>query len=262
MPLNSDWKLSEAEGRGATQRVVEEIARRRMSRRHLAELARISLSTLEKVLSGRRPFTVTTLVRIEEALGISLRNGNGQLKGGSALASVASITMPGLAPDDLGNYARAAVTWIEGDYLTIRPSFGEKSAVYTYRTGISWDDELSILTFQESERTDTAFTQFGSVAIPHQSGHVYLVTNRHGQYRLIVVSRPTITGEMHGILTTLMAGRGAQLTPVSAPIVLVPLRARPKVHFGRIGPSHAAYGEYQSILTRTTEEAFAQLLST
>ena len=46
--------------------------------------------------------------------------------------------------------------------------------------------------------------------MPNQSGHIYLVTNRHGQHRLITVSRPTITGEMYGILTTLLAGRGSR----------------------------------------------------
>ena len=260
MPLNSEWKLSEADGRAATQRVVEEIARRRLSRRHLADLARISLSTLEKVLSGRRPFTLTTLVRIEEALGISLRSLNGHGGNGRDHGPGAGVAA-GLAPDELGNYARAGVAWLEGSYLTIRPSFGEKAAVYAYRTEIAWDDAQSILTFREAERTDTAFTQFGSVAVPNQSGYVYLVTNRHGQYRLIVVSRPTIRGEMHGILTTLMAGRGSQLTPISTPIVLVPIKGRKATVFGRIAMGHQAFKEYEALLKRTTEDQFALFLS-
>ena len=254
MPLKSEWKLSEAEGRTATARVVEEIARRRLSRRHVAEMARISLSTLEKVLSGRRPFTVATLVRVEEALGITLRRSNGAAHEASAPVG------QGLAPDELGNYARAGVSWIEGAYLTIRPSFGNAKAVYAYRTEITWDEARSILTFRESERTDAAFTQFGSVSVPNQSGYVYLVTNRHGQYRLIVVARPTITGEMHGILTTLMAGRGAHLTPISTPIVLVPLANLKAASFGQIGPGHAAFADYRARLKRTTEEQFALFL--
>ena len=67
-------------------------------------------------------------------------------------------------------------------------------------------------------------TQFGEVAVPNQSGHIYLVTNRHGQHRLITVSRPTITGEMYGIMTTLLAGRGSQLTPIAAPIAFLPIK--------------------------------------
>ncbi len=117
--------------------------------------------------------------------------------------------------------------WIEGTYLTLRPSFGELGAIYAYRTDIVWDGEHSSLIFRESERSDSDFTQYGSVAVPNQSGHIYLVTNRHGQYRLITVSRPTITGEMHGILTTLLAGRGSQLTPIAAPIAFVPIASVP-----------------------------------
>ena len=54
--------------------------------------------------------------------------------------------------------------------------------------------------------------------MPNQSGFVYLVTNRLGQYRLVIISRPTINGEMFGIMTTLQVGRGSNLFPVSAPI--------------------------------------------
>ena len=78
--------------------------------------------------------------------------------------------------------------------------------------------------FREGERHDAAYTQFGEVAVPNQSGHIYLVTNRHGQHRLITVSRPTISGEMYGILTTLLAGRGSLLTPIAAPIAYLPIK--------------------------------------
>ncbi|MFX7858476.1 hypothetical protein ABTK38_22545, partial [Acinetobacter baumannii] len=76
-------------------------------------------------------------------------------------------------------------------------------------TEIAWDAKSACLLFREGERLDADFTQFGEVAVPNQSGHVYLVTNRSGQHRLITVSRPTITGEMYGILMTLLAGKGS-----------------------------------------------------
>jgi transcriptional regulator with XRE-family HTH domain len=248
----ADRRLSGEESDGVAARVREEIARRRISRQRLADEARISISTLEKALSGRRPFTLATMIRIEEALGITLRR--------PSVGGASGNGANGVAPPELGNYARPAVQWIEGPYLTIRPSFGERSAVYAYRTEIYWETTHSMLAFRESERIDKDFTQFGSVSVPHQSGHIYLVTNRHGQYRLVVVARPTITGEMHGIVTTLQVGKGSQLTPISAPIVYVPINGQKDLAFGRIGAGHAAYARYRGLLKRTLEERFASLV--
>lgn len=123
-----------------------------------------------------------------------------------------------------------------------------------------WDDGASRLIFRESERLDTAFTQDGSVSVPHQSGYIYLVTNKFGQYRLVIVARPTINGEMHGILTTLQAGRGSQLTPIATAIVLIPIETLTDVVFGRIGKSHPCYQRYSGYLRRTVEEPFALFL--
>src|SRR5207247_5390556 len=133
---------------------------------------------LEGVLAGRRPFTRATTVRLEQALGASLR------KIPEAPAPAAPVNGE-VAPDGLGAYSRRAVAWIEGTYVTVRPSFGDKEAIFAYRTEISWDNAASSLVFHESERQDAAYTQYGEVAVPNQSGHIYLVTNRHGQHRLI-----------------------------------------------------------------------------
>src|ERR1700686_1158473 len=211
-----------------------------MSRKGLADQAKISISTLEKALSGRRPFTLATTIRLEQALGVVLRTNHAPVPGGR-----------GAPPDELGFYSRRAVKWIEGVYLTLRPSFGDKDAIYAYRTEISWDEPSSRLTFRESERLDAAFTQQGLVSVPAPSGHIYLVTNVHGQYRLIIVTRPTISGEMYGILTTLLVGRGAQLTPVAAPIALIPLQGLKEVHFGRVGPQDSCHAMYRQYLKRT-----------
>src|SRR6476660_6743329 len=227
-----DKQLSAEQSRQIADTIREEIARRRISRQSLAELAKLSLSTLEKVLGGRRPFTLATTVRLEQALGVPLR------KGKAHEAAAPAVVNGEVSSDGLGAYSRRAVTWLEGTYITVRPSFGDKEAIYAYRTDIAWDAPSSSLVFREGERLDAAYTQYGEVAVPNQSGHIYLVTNRHGQHRLITVSRPTITGEMHGLLTTLQAGRGAQLTPVAAPIAFVPVRVPGDCAFGRIAATH------------------------
>ena len=248
-----DKQLSAEQSRQIAERIREEIALRRVSRQTLAEQAKLSLSTLEKVLSGRRPFTLATTVRLEQALGVTLRK----------TADVAPLAAPvngDIAPDGLGAYSRRAVMWLEGIYITLRPSFGDKEAIYAYQTEIVWDAAASLLAFREGERLDAAYSQYGEVAVPNQSGHIYLVTNRHGQHRLITVSRPRITGEMYGIITTLLAGRASLLTPIAAPIALLPIKMVLKPTFGRVSLDDANYGAYQSHLRRTVDESFALFL--
>jgi transcriptional regulator with XRE-family HTH domain len=251
--LTPDKQLSAEQSLKVAATIREEIARRRISRQHLAEQAKLSISTLEKALGGHRPFTLATTVRLEQALGVSLRQ--------SGNAPVAATPGNGdIAPDALGAYSRRAVSWLEGDYLTLRPSFGDKDAIYAYRTEIAWDAAASCLAFRESERQDAAYTQYGEVAVPNQSGHIYLVTNRNGQHRLITVSRLAISGEMYGIITTLLSGPGSALTPIAAPIALLPIKRVASPSFGRIiaaDPNHTAYRAH---VRRITDEPFAIFL--
>ena len=190
------------------------------------------------MLGGRRPLTLATAVRVEEALGVSLRR--------SAPDADAPLK-DGVAPDGLGAYSRRGATWLEGVYVTVRPSFGEKGAIYAYRTEILWDEATSRLVFREAERLDAEFSQYGEVAVPNQSGHIYLVTNRHGQHRLITVSRPMISGEMYGVIATLLAGRGSMLTPIAAPIALLPVKNVPDAAYGRIAAATRAERSTASI---------------
>jgi transcriptional regulator with XRE-family HTH domain len=254
-----DTQLSDEQSQQIAETIREEIARRRISRQSLAEQAKLSLSTLEKVLGGRRPFTLATTVRLEQALGVSLRRVS--LRKASDVATPPAAPANGVvAPDSLGSYSRRAVTWLEGVYVTLRPSFGDKDSIYAYRTEIAWEAAASSLVFREGERTDAAYTQFGEVAVPNQSGFIYLVTNRHGQHRLITVSRPTILGEMYGIITTLLAGRGSLLTPVAAPIAFVPAKNIPGPTVGRISSADANYAVYREHLRRTIDEPFAMFM--
>src|SRR3954469_24948335 len=244
-----DQQLSADQSRQVAATIREEIARRHISRQQLAEQAKLSLSTLEKVLGGRRPFTLATTVRLEQALGVSLRKEQDVPPANGDIAA-----------DGLGAYSRRSVAWLEGDYLTMRPSFGGSEAIYAYRTEIFWDAAVPCLAFRETERQDAAYTQFGEVAVPNQSGHIYLVTNRHGQHRLITVARPTISGEMYGILTTLLAGRGSLLTPIAAPIAYLPIKIVSNPTFGRVSADDPNYAQYRQHLRRTTEEPFAMFL--
>ncbi|QCI66438.1 helix-turn-helix domain-containing protein [Phreatobacter stygius] len=227
-----------------------ELARRRMSRQALADKARISISTLEKALAGRRPFTLATTIRLEEALGRSL---------GSDSAP-AGPPPTALAPESLGAYSRAAAAWLTGEYLTVRPSLEYPQAIFAYRTDIAWDEAASHLVFREKARLDAAFTQKGSVSLPNQSGQIYLITNESGQFRLAILNRPTIEGELYGLLTTLQVGLGGHLTPASLPLALIPMRHAPAVAPGRIQPGDAAYPACRERLERITRQGFARFL--
>ena len=239
-----DRELKDAESREFARRVREELARRRISRQALADMARISLSTLEKTLAGARPFTLASKLRIEEALGF-------REPAGPPAAPVA-------APERLGAYVRAAVRWLETSYLTVRPSFKDPDNVYTYVTEIHWDDSLGHLVFSEQQRLDSDFQQHGDVSLPNLSGHIYLTTNDTGQHRLIVLSRPTSSGSMYGLLATLEVGHGSQLVPACCPIVLTPLARQSDPQVGVVAPGTAQYDAYKALLQQTVDRDFAR----
>ncbi|MHA7819288.1 MAG: helix-turn-helix domain-containing protein [Erythrobacter sp.] len=229
-------------------RLREEIARQRLSRARLAQEARLSVSTLEKALSGRRRFTLATIVRLEEALGASLREEATSEASGAALA-----------PHEMGSYARPAVQWIEGEYLTLRASFGEDGSVYAYRTEIRWSAANGHLVFAESDRVDATFEQAGFVSMPHLSGHTYLMTSEAGQYRMIMLGRATREQRMFGLLTTLQVGNGSQLVPVSCPVALVPMGQVEEPVFGLVREGDARSAEYREVLNTALEGDFCRL---
>jgi transcriptional regulator with XRE-family HTH domain len=228
------------------QKVREEIARRRISRPALAEMAKVSLSTLEKALAGTRPFTLHTIIRIEEAFKISLR------------PDAQPTPAPHHAPDYMGAYSRSAVQWIEGRYLALRPSFGTPGDIFSYIITIRWISETGYLGFEESERADGRFEQAGHVSMPHLSGHIYLVTNDSGQYRMILLGRPTIDGHMFGILTTLQVGHGSQLVPVATPIALVKTDTVTDPALGIVSTENPHHGRYKVLLDTITAGDFAR----
>jgi hypothetical protein len=238
--LNSDSSASVA------LVVREELARRRLSRQWLADQARVSLSTLEKALAGSRPFTLATVVRLEDVLGVGLRG-------------VRAVDAPsGFAPQSMGAYVRPAIQWLEGSYLTLRPSFSEPGAVFAYLTSISWDDAKGHLVFSEASRTDAEYEQKGFVSFPNLSGAIYLVTISDGQYRVAILNRPAGAGAISGILLTLAAGEGAQLTPAAVPIVLAPTKTRPDAAVGVVRPGDECYEDYRQCVDRVTERGYAR----
>jgi hypothetical protein len=231
--------------------VREELARRRLSRQWLADEARVSLSTLEKALAGSRPFTLATVVRLEDALGTSLRGARPSVEPAANM----------FAPESMGAYAHPAVQWLEGTYLTLRPSFSEPGAIFAYLTSIGWDDGKGHLAFSEASRTDAEYEQKGFVSFPNLSGTIYLVTIFEGQYRVAILNRPVGKAAMSGILLTLAAGEGAQLTPAAVPLALLPTIGRTDADVGVIRDGDRCYGEYRECVDRITQRGYARFPS-
>ena len=76
------------------------------------------------------------------------------------------------------------------------------------------------------------------------------------------MSRPTIAGEMFGILTTLQSGKGTHLLPVSTPLVLVPVKSfGGEPVFGRIERGHSHFARYRALIERAVDEPFAMLIA-
>jgi DNA-binding phage protein len=228
--------------------VREELARRRQSRQWLADEARVSLSTLEKALSGRRPFTLATVVRLEDALGTSLR---------ASRRTAPESATSAFAPESMGAYARPAVQWLEGSYLTLRPSFSEPGSIYAYLTEIAWDESAGHLVFSETARLDSQYEQRGFVSFPNLSGAIYLVTISEGQYRLALLNRPSGGGALCGLLVTLAAGQGAQLTPAAVALTLVPQAGRPEPGLGVVRRGDECFDEYRECVDRIAQRGFA-----
>lgn len=240
-PVNAQ-SPADAEGQAIAAAVRRALSQKGMSRERLAAAADISVSTLEKCLSGERRFSPKTIAKLEAALKIPL---NAQTSAH--------------APEHLGAYARSQASEFEGDYLTLRPSFETAGAIAAYRTVIEWDAAASALAFREHNRADSSYSQKGFVSLPLQTGLVHLLTNVSGQMRLATLRR-TISGEMYGMLSTLHAERGSTLRPASVAFAMIPLRGADAA-FGAIGAKHDAYPQYRDYLDRIAAQDFALFLA-
>ena len=148
--LATDKQLSDEQSRQVAATIREELARRRISRQHLAEQAKISISTLEKALV--RPPAVHACD--DGAAGGGARRVAAQ---GGPTAPAPPRPLTALAPDELGSYSRRAVSVDRGQLPDAAAVVRRPGAIYAYRTEICWDaKQPRCLIFRESERLDAA----------------------------------------------------------------------------------------------------------
>jgi hypothetical protein len=117
-----DKQLSAEQSRQVAELVREELRRRRISRQTLAEQAKLSLSTLEKVLAAAGLYA-----RHHGAAGAGARRLLAQ-KGPRGSARLPPA-MARFRPTGSAPIPPRRRPWLEGTYITVRPSFGDKEAI-------------------------------------------------------------------------------------------------------------------------------------
>ena len=117
--LHDEW-LDEARAEEIAHKVREELARRRISRQALADMARISISTLEKALSGRRC--------LHPGDGDPARGGARHVAARSAPAAVGASDS---APDELGGYSHAGGALARGPLSDLASAVRRRSPAST-----------------------------------------------------------------------------------------------------------------------------------
>lgn len=205
------------------------------------------MSQLEKLLSGSRPFSLPSLVKIEQALQTSLAQ---------PLSTNATeherVAPSGIAPDELGAYTLASSRWIMLEYLSIRPLLRGNDEILAYRTTIYWHNDRGHLMFREDNRPIGWLCHAGDVSLPSQSGHIYLLTRAEGQFRLAILARRA-AGVLAGEQLTLVQNAAGQLAPASFTLVLMPiLEPRETTDlgpFGIITKNHPAHADYRRALS-------------
>jgi hypothetical protein len=211
------------------------LARKDLIREHLSK------SSIEKLFQG--DFTERTLNKIEGILKTSFRAPSSAVKNDTADRSV-------------GGYVFAAVEYLQGDYICVRPMFANPANFNAYLITIEWSDERKCLVFEEKSRFDGKYRQTGTVHIPFGTAYMNLVSSSAGNVRTILLSLPDSEDMMRGIISTLSNPKGSVYIPVAAPIVLRKLRKAEEPELGTIAQTHHRHEEYRSWLATVLTEEF------
>lgn len=248
-------------GRGsALTRIKTAMIEKKMTQAELADASDCHEKTIQNLLNGRT-VREQTLFDVCMVLGLDYDGIKGAWLGQAGRDEPGTPgTVSEVSPVYMGAYTRAAVDHYIGSYLTLRPSFTAPGTIVAYRTDVSWDEDWPSLLFEERERLDVPYSHRGRLYIPASSMFIHLVSLTKGAMRMIVVSQIDRAGQMRGLITTLNKQR-AVLVPVSAPIVYAKQEAFGPDAFGEIGPQHAAYSGYRSLLSETVEAGYARLVA-
>ena len=217
-----------------------------ITRKHLIR-ADLSESTVNKLFQG--VFTDRTLTKVDAILGTSFLRPNDKDRPSDDKAH-----------RDLGAYTFEAASYLQGEYLCVRPSFGNPANLSAYIIHIAWDRAKTCLVFEERARADSKYVQSGVVYIPWGTPFFNLVTVDVGNVRTILLCLPDDDGIARGIMTTVQNPKGMVYIPTAVPVFLRRLQADKKPELGVISPAASSYVEHSKILLRIVADDFARFL--
>lgn len=237
------------------QRLQAEMGKRGLTQASLAASTTYDERTIRNILKAVS-VKDTTLYEVFATLQLDLDE---------ILARQSDHAGGGIAPIQLGAYARRAVETYIGDYLTIRPAFSGSGNVIACATAIAWSEADSCLTFEERSRPDYTSPHTGQLFIPAGGGFVYLVSGHgKGWLRTALVSQLDTAGMMRGLILALHRVGGSMHVPASAPIVYVKRTDLADCVLGDLDPGSddataRAYAEYRRMLAETLDQNYARL---
>ena len=168
----------------------------------LADKATLGEATVFRLFKGQ--YTRKTLRKVERALEIRAHD-NGM--------SVAEI-----ADAQYGAYVRDLYTYLEGDYLFIRPAFSDATKYSVYRMTIKWSATAPGLIFIDH---NSGYEQQGVIAMPRGTQFLHFLTLDTGSVRLMsAFHMPPTHDAMHGLTLTFANPTGRALYPAVVPFVL------------------------------------------
>lgn len=217
-----------------------------LTRKHLIR-ADLSESTVNKLFQG--VFTDRTLTKVDAILGTSFSSRDDKAQESDHKAQ-----------RDLGAYTFEAASYLQGEYLCVRPSFGNPANLSAYIIQIAWDRAKTCLVFEERSRADSKYVQSGVVYIPWGTPFFNLVTVDVGNVRTILLSLPDDDGVARGIMTTVQNPKGMVYIPTAVPVFLRRLQGDKKPELGVISPAAASYVEHSRILAGILADDFARFV--
>ncbi|MGI9521502.1 MAG: helix-turn-helix transcriptional regulator [Hyphomicrobiaceae bacterium] len=248
----------------AIERIRIAMVEKKITQAALADAAECHEKTIQNLMAGRS-VRDQTLFDVCMVLDLDFDAVRAQWNQTAAPSSDTSFcetsgTDTNIAPIYMGGYTRDAVDHLIGRFLTVRRAFTTNNSIIAYRTDIDWDDRWPSLLFEEHNRPDVDYAHRGRVYVPPTSQFIHLVSLTKGAMRMIVLAQLDQTLQMRGLITTL-SRRGADIRPVSTPIVYRKLSPHETPDLGVIVKGSESFAAYDELLSACLTEHYVSLIT-